>query len=57
MPKREPKKVVFVSERDKSLHIKKFAGTKSIKCLAEETGLSVEEVRNRYERLFQNGKG
>ena len=45
------------TEREKNLHIRKYCGTHSIRSLAQETGLSVEEVRMRYERLFARGDG
>lgn len=45
------------TDHDKSMHIRKHRGTKSIRELAKDTGLTTEEVRRRYERLFECGDG
>lgn len=49
-PPRPPK---VWTEREINLHIRRYCGTRTYQQLSQDTGLSVEEIRRRYERLHR----
>lgn len=48
---KEPKPKRVWTEREISLHIRRFCGTRTYQQLAEQMGISVQEVRRRYDLL------
>lgn len=49
----KPKPKRPATERGINLHIRRFCGTHTYRQLAEDLGMSTEEVRRRYERLHR----